>query len=322
MKPIIRSSNAGLGEALKLLHSGQAVAAPTETVYGLAADATNGAAVAAIYLAKGRPSFNPLIVHVDSIAMAKKIGVFDETAVALAEHFWPGALTLVLPLQDNSSVHPLVLAGLDTVALRMPVGILRDLISEFGKPLAAPSANRSGHLSPTTAQAVADSLAGRIELVLDGGPTLIGVESTIVSNINGALTLLRPGGIAAEAIEEFIGKPLNRNESSEILAPGMMASHYAPNARVRLNATQVEPSEAFLGFGGAKASGHPVSSLNLSKQADLAEAAQNLFGFLRALDSKRPTCIAVAPIPMTGLGEAINDRLLRAAAPRDQSYGA
>jgi L-threonylcarbamoyladenylate synthase len=317
MKTKILTANLGYEAALTLLRQGAPVALPTETVYGLAADATNGSAITAIYVAKGRPRFNPLIVHVDGFAMAQTIGIFDVVLQKLAKSFWPGPLTLVVPLKDNAGIHPLLLAGLDTVAIRIPVGALRDLITEFGKPLAAPSANRSGHLSPTSAEAVAESLAGRIELVLDGGPARIGVESTIIGRIDGKLTLLRPGGIAAEMIESVIGKPLERLHSNNILAPGMMASHYAPSARVRLNAAHVEAGEVLLSFGKTLVSGVPVAQLNLSPSANLSEAAQNLFSHLRALDAEKPLCIAVSPIPITGLGEAINDRLQRAAAPRE-----
>jgi L-threonylcarbamoyladenylate synthase len=322
METMIKTIEAGFDEALALLRKGLPVAVPTETVYGLAADATLGAAVAAIYEAKGRPGFNPLIVHVDSLVMAHSIGLFDDEMAKLAALFWPGPLTMVVPLKDNDGIHPLALAGLDTVALRMPVGALKDLITAFGKPLAAPSANRSGHLSPTSAQAVAASLNGRIALVLDGGQTQIGVESTIIGRIDGDLALLRPGGVPTEIIEAAIGKPLKRTQTAAVLAPGMMASHYAPNASVRLNAHHVEANEAFLGFGNSTVSGSPKSQLNLSPAGNMSEAAQNLFSHLRALDSTNPVCIAVSPIPMIGLGEAINDRLQRAAAPRDQNYGA
>jgi L-threonylcarbamoyladenylate synthase len=322
MKTRVVSIEAGFDAALAQLRQGLPVAVPTETVYGLAADSTNGAAVAAIFEAKGRPSFNPLIVHVDSFKMAKRIGVIDEELLKLAETFWPGALTIVVPLYETAEIHPLALAGLNTVALRMPVGVLADLVTALGKPLAAPSANKSGHLSPTSAEAVAASLDGRIELVLDGGPTKIGVESTIIGRIDGELTLLRPGGIATEAIEAVIAKPLKRPKTAEILAPGMMASHYAPNAKVRLNATRVETDETLLDFGKSNIPGNPVFCLNLSQTGDLNEAAQNLFSHLRALDAAHPVCIAVAPIPMRGLGEAINDRLQRAAAPREQTHGA
>ncbi len=325
MKTIIRQSPHGIEEALALLRQGAPVAVPTETVYGLAADATNGAAIAKIYEAKGRPSFNPLIVHVDSFAMAELIGSFDHEMQLLAETFWPGPLTLVVPLRKNSLnhplvhplVHPLALAGLETVALRVPVGVLGHLITALGRPLAAPSANRSGHLSPTSAAAAAMSLAGRIELVLDGGVTQIGVESTIIGRVDGALTLLRPGGLASDIIEASLGKTLQRTKGSLILAPGMMVSHYAPNARVRLNASHVETGEAFLSFGNLVFSGSPIAQLDLSHDANLSEAAQNLFGYLRQLDAAKPVCIAVARIPNVGLGEAINDRLQRAAAPRD-----
>lgn len=322
MKTNVKTVAAGFDDALDLLHQSIPVAVPTETVYGLAGNATNGAAIAAIYEAKGRPSFNPLIVHVDSIAMSQSIGCFDDEMHKLAKTFWPGALTLVVPLHPDAAIHPLALAGLDTVALRMPVGALQNLVRALGKPLAAPSANLSGHLSPTSAEAAAASLDGRIPLVLDGGPTHIGVESTIVGRIKGELTLLRPGGIAAETIEAVIGTQLKRLHSNEIIAPGMMASHYAPNAKVRLNATKIEIGEAFLGFGKTAVSSQAVAHLNLSASADLSEAAQNLFSHLRALDAAKPLCIAVAPIPMHGLGEAINDRLQRAAAPREHANAA
>ena len=321
MQTKIKTIETGFDEALALLGRHLPVAVPTETVYGLAADATNGIAIAAVYEAKGRPSFNPLIIHVDSLVMAQNIGVFDEHMEKLAARFWPGPLTLVVPLKSNATIHPLALAGLTSVALRMPVGVLRDLVTSLGRPLAAPSANRSGHLSPTSAAAVAASLDGRISLVLDGGPTKIGLESTIIGTVDGDLTLLRPGGIAAEAIEAVTGEPLKRMQSSDILAPGMMVSHYAPDAGVRLNAHHVDSNEAYLGFGNAMISGKPMARLNLSPNGDLGEAAQNLFSHLRTLDAANPVCIAVAPIPMHGLGEAINDRLQRAAAPRIKTNG-
>jgi L-threonylcarbamoyladenylate synthase len=322
METEVKSIKDGFEHATALLRQGLPVAVPTETVYGLAADATDGAAIAAIYQAKGRPSFNPLIVHINSLAMAYDTGLFDARMTKLAEAFWPGPLTLVVPVNPAARIHPLALAGLDTVALRMPVGALSDLIAAMGKPLAAPSANRSGQLSPTSAQAVADSLNGRIALVLDGGPTQIGVESTIIGSFNGQLTVLRPGATAARDIEAVTGKALKRMPNAAILAPGMMASHYAPNTKVRLNAEDIKPGEAYLSFGTAQATGTPVAELNLSPAGDLSEAAQNLFSHLRALDLADPLCIAVAPIPMDGLGEAINDRLQRAAAPRGTTDGA
>lgn len=322
MKTMTKPVDAAFDEALALLQNLKPVAVPTETVYGLAGDATNGAAIAAIYEAKGRPSFNPLIIHVDSIAMAHSIGDFDADMALLAQRFWPGSLTLVVPFKSNGTIHPLALAGLSSVALRMPVGVLRNLIAALGKPLAVPSANRSGHLSPTSANAAAASLDGRIALVLDGGPTKVGVESTIIGRVDGHLTLLRPGGIAAEDIEVVLGVALKRMHKSEIIAPGMMISHYAPDAMVRLNARQVETNEAYLSFGDEIVEGKPVAEMNLSRSANMNEAAQNLFGYLRALDAAKPVCIAVAPIPMHGLGEAINDRLQRAAAPRVGSDGA
>jgi L-threonylcarbamoyladenylate synthase len=303
--------------ALALLEAGEVVAIPTETVYGLAGDATNGAAVARIFEAKGRPRFNPLIAHVSDHAMAERIGVFDALSRKLAEKFWPGPLTLVLPRQAGSGIHPLVTAGLDTIALRMPRGFAGDLIDRLGRPLAAPSANSSGKISATSAAAVAADLGNRIRLVVDGGPTPVGLESTIVKAEANGLRLLRPGGIAAEEIEAAAGTKLTRGATG-LQAPGMMASHYAPGAAVRLNAERVENGEALLAFGPRRASGwrEAAAVRNLSETGDLREAAVNLFAYLQELDRSGPAIIAVEPIPMSGLGEAINDRLARAAAPR------
>lgn len=305
--------------ALDLLQAGEVVAIPTETVYGLAGDATNGAAVARIFEAKGRPRFNPLIAHVADIAMAERIGIFDPLSRKLAETFWPGPLTLVLPLKQGSGIHPLVTAGLETIALRMPRGFGGALIARLGRPLAAPSANMSGKISGTSAEAVAADLGDRIPLVVDGGATPVGLESTIVKVDNGALRLLRPGGVAAEDIEAVAGVKLVRQTASGIEAPGMMASHYAPGAAIRLNAEDVGPDEALLGFGNRRIKGAASAAivLNLSDTGDLREAASNLFSHLQALDRSGAKMIAVEPIPEQGLGEAINDRLLRAAAPRD-----
>lgn len=309
----------GIAEAVRLLGAGRPVAVPTETVYGLAADATNGAAVAAIYEAKGRPQFNPLIIHAADRAMAARVGVIDGVAARLADAFWPGPLTLVVPLRPDAGIHPLALAGLSTVALRVPRGPMTRLIAALGRPLAAPSANRSGALSPTDAHSVADSLAGRIPLVLDGGPASVGVESTIVGMIGSALTLLRPGGVAAEEIEAVAGMPLARIQGGEVIAPGMLLSHYAPDAALRLNVSDVRAGEALLGFGPHRAAGSPAAFLNLSTGGDVVEAAQNLFSHLRALDASGARAIAVEPVPMHGLGEAVNDRLARAAAPRGRA---
>ncbi|WP_420408556.1 L-threonylcarbamoyladenylate synthase [Hoeflea sp.] len=307
--------------AAEALGRGDPVAMPTETVYGLAADATNPAAIAAIYEAKGRPRFNPLIAHVSDIGMAKAHAVFSPLAERLAEAFWPGPLTLVLPLRADGGIHELATAGLATVGLRVPQGVARTLISTFGKPLAAPSANRSGRISPTTADHVADDLADRVDLVLDGGPCMVGVESTIIAVNGEELTLLRPGGVPVAAIEDAAHVKVGRNESGEtgIIAPGMMRSHYAPDALVRLDAVDVRPGEALLRFGAGAVAGEDQASWvgDLSPTGDLREAAANLFSFLKQADAHSRVGIAVAPVPMDGLGEAINDRLSRAAAPKD-----
>jgi L-threonylcarbamoyladenylate synthase len=315
----ILKTGEAMEQALALLEAGEIVAIPTETVYGLAGDATNGEAVARIFEAKGRPRFNPLIAHVSGMTMASEIGVFDPLSEKLAQAFWPGPLTLVLPLAKRSGIHPLVTAGLDTVALRMPQGFGAELIARLGRPLAAPSANSSGRITSTTAEAVEADLGGRISLVVDGGPTEVGLESAIVKVEGGTLRLLRPGGISAEVIEAAAGRPLLRGTTAGVEAPGMLASHYAPGAAVRVGATSVLPGEALLAFGKhrAKGSEKAVAMLNLSPSGNLREAAANLFSFLQRLDSSGAETIAVEPIPDTGLGEAINDRLSRAAAPRD-----
>ncbi|WP_354414237.1 L-threonylcarbamoyladenylate synthase [Mesorhizobium shonense] len=305
--------------ALALLEGGDVVAIPTETVYGLAGDATNGVAVARIFEAKGRPRFNPLIAHVADLAMAGRIADFDPLSAKLAETFWPGPLTLVLQQRAENGIHPLVTAGLDTIALRMPRGFGGELIARLGRPLAAPSANSSGKISATTAEAVAADLGDRIRLVVDGGATPVGLESTIVKVEDGRLTLLRPGGIAAEDIEAVSGQKLMRGAAG-IEAPGMLASHYAPGASMRLNAGKIASGEALLAFGRDRAEGwqDAVAVRNLSEAGDLREAATNLFAYMQALDRSGAATIAVEPIPFDGLGEAINDRLVRAAAPRDK----
>jgi L-threonylcarbamoyladenylate synthase len=302
-----------IAEAARGLGSGGLVAFPTETVYGLGADATNGEAVARLYAAKGRPQFNPLIAHVYDLATAGRLAEFDDVAEQLAAAFWPGPLTLVLPKTVACDVSDLALAGLDTIALRMPAHpIARKLLKAFGKPIVAPSANRSGPVSPTTAAHVLSDLRGRIDLIVDGGPCEVGVESTIVS-LAGTPTLLRPGGLPRAEIERVLGRRLADAPISEMpTAPGMLASHYAPKALLRLNATEARPGEALLAFGP----GAPASALNLSPRGDLAEAAANLFSHLRALDRGGAKVIAVMPVPDQDLGEAINDRLKRAAAPR------
>ncbi len=304
--------------ALALLAAGEVVAVPTETVYGLAGDATNGEAVARIFEAKGRPRFNPLIVHVCDLDMARKIAVFDAASLKLAQRFWPGPLTLVLKLREDCGIHPLVTAGLDTVALRMPQGFARELIAALGRPLAAPSANSSGRISPTTAQAVADDLGARIRLVADGGATPVGLESTIVKAGPEGVRILRPGGVTGGEVEAALGSPVLRGGAAGIEAPGMLASHYAPDAAMRLDAGEVRPGEALLAFGPRRIAGAEgaVAMLNLSETGDLREAAANLYGHMKALDRAGAATIAVEPIPHDGLGEAIADRLGRAAAPR------
>lgn len=305
----------GLAEASALLARGELVAMPTETVYGLAGDARDGRAVARIYEAKGRPSFNPLIVHLPDLAAAERIAVLDDAAHDLADAFWPGALTLVLPLRPGSGIAPLVTAGLDTVAIRVPAHpVAQALLRRFGGPLAAPSANPSGRISATTAAHVADpvtGLGGRIAAVLDAGACPVGVESTIIGWQDGRPVLLRPGGLPAEAIAAALGGPVAtpRLDPAAPNAPGQLTSHYAPRASLRLNATAARPGELLIGFG-------PVAGeMSLSEGADLAEAAARLFELLHQADAQgRP--IAVAPVPETGLGAAINDRLRRAAAPR------
>lgn len=305
--------------ALALLGAGQAVAVPTETVYGLAADATSGEAVARIFEAKGRPRFNPLIVHVCDLGMAQRIAVLDETSLKLAERFWPGPLTLVLKLREDYGIHPLVTAGLGTVALRMPRGFARDLIAALGRPLAAPSANSSGRISATTAQAVNEDLGGRIALIADGGATPVGLESTIVKVGPEGVRILRPGGVTTREIEDALGMPVLRGGASGVEAPGMLASHYAPAAAMRLDAREVGAGEALLAFGPERIAGaaRAVAMRNLSETGSLREAAANLYGHMKALDRAGPAAIAVEPIPHRGLGEAIADRLRRAAAPRD-----
>lgn len=311
----------GLAKAAVILRRGGLVAFPTETVYGLGADATNAEAVAGIYAAKERPSFNPLIAHVDSLEAAQVQGVFDETALRLAKAFWPGPMTLVVPVAPTCTISDLARAGLDSVGLRVPAHLLAHaLLAKAGRPIAAPSANRSGRVSPTNAEHVLGDLDGRIDAVLDGGAAEVGVESTIVACLGGTPRLLRPGGVPSEAIEALIGQKLEGGPEggSSPLAPGMLASHYAPQARVRLNATGIEADEAALLFGSEAPQGAEAAraSLNLSENGDLREAAARLFSYLRQLDASGARTIAVSPIPETGLGEAINDRLLRAAAER------
>lgn len=316
----IVSVDIALEKAGNLLAGGGIAAIPTETVYGLAADASNGQAVARIFEAKGRPRFNPLIAHVADWRMAETLAVFDPLALKLMEAFWPGPLTIVLPVRLGAGLHPLVTAGLDTVALRMPRGFAHELIKRIGGPLAAPSANSSGRISATTAEAVQRDLGRRIDLIVDGGPTPVGLESTIVKTENGLLRLLRPGGLSAEEIEAVAGVKMQRGVTAGIEAPGQLESHYAPQARLRLDATELRAGEALLAFGPERAAnaGAAVAQLNLSEQGDLRVAASNLFSHLQALDMSGAAVIAVEPVPHHGLGEAINDRLRRAAAPRPE----
>jgi L-threonylcarbamoyladenylate synthase len=311
-----------IAAAAQALAAGGLVAFPTETVYGLGADAGNGEAVARLFAAKGRPAFNPLIAHVPDLAAARPLARFDAAAARLAQRFWPGPLTLVLPKAAGCPVAELATAGLDTIAVRVPDhAVARDLLVAFGRPVVAPSANRSGHVSPTTARHVLADLGGRIDLVLDGGPTPVGVESTIVACLGEPL-LLRPGGLARAEIEEMLGRPLAERTDyvadplGAPIAPGQLASHYAPRARLHLDVHSVAPGEALLAFGEPLPVVEGTATLNLSRRGDLIEAAANLFAHLRTLDATQPSAIAVMPVPRISLGEAINDRLKRAAAPQ------
>ncbi len=321
---VATADDAAIADAARRLAQGGLVAFPTETVYGLGADATDGVAVARLYAAKGRPSFNPLIAHVADAAAARALGRFNADATRLAGAFWPGPLTLVLPKAPGCAVAELATAGLDTVAVRVPNhAVAQKILAAFGRPIVAPSANRSGHVSPTTAAHVLADLSGRIDLVVDGGATPVGVESTIVGCL-GEPVLLRPGGVPRQAIEAALGRrradvPAGGGNADDVpLAPGMLASHYAPRTPLRLNAGHVEPGEALLAFGAKlpDGAGRAARVLNLSARGDLVEAAANLFSHLRALDAAGANAIAAMPIPHEGLGEAINDRLQRAAARR------
>lgn len=305
---------AGLARAAALLRSGALVAFPTETVYGLGGIATEDAAVQGIYAAKGRPSHNPLIVHVPDLAAAERLAVFDDSARSLARAFWPGPLTLVLPLRPQAGLSRHITAGHPTVALRIPAHPLAQrLLQETGLPVAAPSANPSGKISPTTADHVMEGLAGRIAAVLDGGPCAVGLESTIIAP-GTPPRLLRPGGVPAEDLARVLGAaPARPGDAPRPEAPGQLASHYAPEAAVRLNAVAPQPGEIWIGFGPC-----PGAALSLSDSGDLETAAARLFDILRRADRMAGPDgrIAIAPIPMTGLGLAINDRLARAAALR------
>ena len=313
------ADTAAIARAAGILREGGLVAFPTETVYGLGADATSAWAVARIYDAKGRPSFNPLIAHVADLDAARREALLPPAAIRLAEVFWPGPLTIVAPAAPGGAVCELARAGLPSVALRIPDHpVALALIRALGRPVAAPSANRSGHVSPVTAAHVAEDLTGRIDMILDGGRAAAGLESTIVSFCDAAPVLLRPGAVPREKIEKVLGEKLSAPLRAEVMAPGMTASHYAPNARLRLEAHEVAAGEGALDFGGRLAARAPAGTvlLDLSLSGDLVEAAANLFDHLRQLDARGVTRAAVAHIPERGLGEAINDRLRRAAAPR------
>jgi L-threonylcarbamoyladenylate synthase len=314
-----------IADAALCLAKGGLVAFPTETVYGLGADATNGAAVARLYAAKDRPSFNPLITHVYDLAAARRLAVLGAAAQKLAAAFWPGPLTLVLKKRAACPVAELATAGLESIAVRVPSHpVALSLLDRLGRPVVAPSANRSGHVSPTSAQHVLDDLGGRIDMILDGGPTPVGIESTIVGCLDHPV-LLRPGGLPREEIERVLGhaiedgRPGDDSSAETPLAPGMLESHYAPRAKLRLDVDHVEPGEALLAFGIRMPRGVEDAAivLNLSPGGDLVEAAANLFSDLRTLDQTEAGTIAVMRIPNEGLGEAINDRLTRAAAPRN-----
>jgi len=294
-------------KAARLLENGGLVALPTETVYGLGADATNGRAVARIFEAKGRPSFNPLISHVTGLEQAETLAFFPKLAIELAEAFWPGPLTFVLPRLARCPVHELVTAGLPTIALRAPGhAVARQLLIAFGKPVAAPSANPSGELSPTRAEHVLKGLGEDVDMILDGGACAVGLESTVIEVTNDEVFILRPGSITSEDISEVTGRPV-KAPTDTIKSPGQLLSHYAPSARVIINANEAKPDGLLLGFGSIN------GDLNLSPSGDLREAASNLFAMLHHLDAQRPKTISIAPIPNDGLGVAINDRLARAA---------
>jgi L-threonylcarbamoyladenylate synthase len=324
---MVKADPASIAAAVRALAAGGLVAFPTETVYGLGADAGNGEAVARLYAAKARPSFNPLICHVPDAAAAGRLGRFTAAAGRLAKAFWPGPLTLVLRKAPDCPVAELATAGLDTIALRVPDHrVAQAILGQLGRPVVAPSANRSGHLSPTTAAHVLADLHGVIDLIVDGGATPLGLESTIVACLD-APVLLRPGGLPRAEIERVLGHALAEHVPANLaaddaeaspLAPGQLASHYAPRASLRLDATQVRAGEALLAFGPDLPEGAAQASriLNLSRRGDPIEAAANLFSHLRALDGTGVATIAVMPVPHGGLGEAINDRLQRAAAPR------
>lgn len=315
---VLPANDATIAAAAASIRAGQLVAFPTETVYGLGADATNGEAVARIFAAKGRPHFNPLIVHVANISEADKLAEITPLARRLAERFWPGPLTIVLNRRVNCGLSELVSAGLETVAIRMPAHpVAKALIAAAGRPLAAPSANRSGHVSPTRADHVAADLDDKVAMILDAGETQHGLESTVVTIDEDQIVLLRPGSITAEDLSSVTSAAVVRavEAAAAPISPGQLASHYAPAAHVRLNITRPVAGEALLAFG-PQVPDHTGPIINLSAKGDLIEAASRLFSALRTLDASGADTIAVMPIPIDGLGEAINDRLRRAAAPR------
>jgi L-threonylcarbamoyladenylate synthase len=336
---VARASPATIERAASALAAGRLVAFPTETVYGLGADATSDHAVATLYAAKERPTFNPLISHVADLAAARRLAQFDAEALKLAAAFWPGPLTLVLPKHHGCPVGQLATAGLDTIAVRVPSHpVAHDILAAFGGPVVAPSANRSGRVSPTSAKHVHADLAGRIDLIVDGGAAPLGLESTVLA-CRGQAVLLRPGAIPRATIERFLGHDITvataalassacggskggADGGPRPVAPGMLVSHYAPHAHLRMNAVTVAPGEALLAFGATlpNDAGNARTTLNLSARGELAEAAANLFNYLRELDGAGVASIAVMPIPDEGLGEAINDRLQRAAVPRHRAY--
>ncbi len=316
---ILSGDKIGIEKAARIIKAGGLVAFPTETVYGLGADAQNGIAIAKVYAAKGRPAFNPLIVHVANLQQAKRFAKIDATALKLAAAFWPGPLSLVVPLKPGHGLSDLVTAGLDTVAIRVPKHpAAQALLTAFGGPIAAPSANPSGRISPTRATHVKADMSGKIDAILESTPCFVGVESSIVKIQGTQVSLLRAGGVSLEQIRQVLGRDIALPKDPKTpQSPGQLLSHYAPNANVRLNATTLEEPEILLGFGPDI----PEATLNLSAIGDITEAAANLFSYLREMDhiaaNSGAKTIAISPIPMSGLGLAINDRLKRAAAPRD-----
>ncbi|MEM9329826.1 MAG: L-threonylcarbamoyladenylate synthase [Pseudomonadota bacterium] len=313
----VNSLDVNLEKVRETLRTGNCIGLPTETVYGLAADATNGTAVAKIFELKGRPKFNPLICHVSDMTMAETYGIFDPLSKKLGDAFWPGPLTLIVPLSLESSIHALVTAGLDTVGLRCPRGIAGKVIADFGKPLAAPSANRSGRVSPTTADHVVSEFEETDLSVIDAGPCDVGLESTIVKVEGNQIFILRPGSVTHDQIKDVTGIAPQEPADTKIIAPGMLKSHYAPDAQVVLDCEECDETDGWLQFG-ANCPEHPLA-INLSPSGNLQEAAANLYRGLKALDAHRIPRLCVSPIPLEGLGIAINDRLRRAAAQKEST---